>query len=187
MRIIAGYARGVRLKSPPSTVKPTMDRVREAIFSKLGDIDGYTVVDFFAGSGALGLEAFSRGAERVAWIEKERRHSKVIEENLEIVKGSIPEPGQATVYTTDVLMGARLLSDWECDIIFADPPYNPNKKQKGSFELLTDPTFHEWAGDAQLVMEQSKHNPLDQECLKLWEIDWFRQYGNNNVYFLSAK
>ena len=164
-----------------------MDRVREAIFSALGSVEGFTVADFFAVSGALGLEAYSRGARRVAWVEKERRHVRVLRENLAIVEGFITEPAETRILETDILQAARRLSDWDCDIIFADPPYNPDKSQKGANDLLTDDVFMDWAGDALLIMEQSKHNPLEECCLERWQVDWYRQYGNNNVYFLLAR
>ena len=84
MRIIGGLARGIQLKSPHEGpgIKPTMDRVREAIFNSQEPIMGKTVVDLFSGSGALGLEAMSRQADRVAWVEQKRSLCKIIEENI---------------------------------------------------------------------------------------------------------
>ncbi len=185
MRIIGGYAAGIQLKSPPAGVKPTMDRVREAIFASLEPLCGLTVVDLFAGSGALGLEACSRGAARIAWVEHQPRHVRIINENLERLRRALTEVPQMQVFQADVLMTPKLLAAWRPDIILADPPYNPRPDQKGSVELLSDKDFHAWAGDALLIIEQSKHNPLPPACLELWQITRHRAYGNNLVYHLQ--
>ena len=189
MRVIGGYASGVTLNSPVEGpgYKPTMDRVREAIFSSLEPWLGQTVVDLFACSGALGLEALSRGADKVAWVELDRRNVKVIEDNLALVKPYVEEEVETRVIGGDVLSVPSLLSGWQPDVILADPPYNPNDAQKGSTELLTDEAFHAWAGEAILVMEQSKRNPLDPECLRLWEPVKMKKYGGNLVYYLIPR
>src|SRR5881397_2420645 len=83
MRVIAGSAGGIRLAVPKHGVRPTMDRVKAAIFSSLGDaIFGARVLDLFAGSGALGIEALSRGASSVVFVEEDRQAAEVIEKNL---------------------------------------------------------------------------------------------------------
>src|SRR6266550_7137478 len=83
MRVIAGRAGGVRLTSPKSGVRPTMDRVKAAIFSSLGEmVIGARVLDLFAGTGALGIEALSRGAESALFIEEDRQSAATIEKNL---------------------------------------------------------------------------------------------------------
>src|SRR5207237_8066854 len=82
MRVIAGRAGGVRLMSPKSGVRPTMDRVKAAIFSSLGEIViGSRVLDLFAGTGALGIEALSRGAESALFVEQDRQSIAAIEKN----------------------------------------------------------------------------------------------------------
>ena len=189
MRIIGGYAAGVHLDSPVKGpgYKPTMDRVREAIFSSLEPWLDLTVVDLFSCSGALGLEALSRGAGKVAWFEQDRKNVRIIEKNLKRVEPTLQQEAEAKVFHTDVMKAPRLLASWQPDIILADPPYNPNDKQKGSLDLLTNEAFSTWAGDAILVMEQSKHNPLDTVCLKTWEALRVKKYGNNLVYYLRAR
>src|SRR4030095_12168992 len=83
MRVIAGSAGGVRLALPKRGVRPTMDRVKAAIFSSLGDaIVGARVLDLFAGSGALGIEALSRGATSAVFVEDDRRTAEMIDQNL---------------------------------------------------------------------------------------------------------
>src|SRR5256714_10080217 len=83
MRVIAGRAGGVRLVSPKSGVRPTMDRVKAAIFSSLGEmVIGARVLDLFAGTGALGIEALSRGADSAVFVEEDRQSTAAIEKNL---------------------------------------------------------------------------------------------------------
>src|SRR6202162_1618331 len=83
MRVIAGSAGGIRLAVPKRGVRPTMDRVKAAIFSSLGDaVAGARVLDLFAGSGALGIEALSRGASSAVLVEEDRQSSEIIQRNL---------------------------------------------------------------------------------------------------------
>src|SRR4051794_19500228 len=83
MRVIAGTLRGRRLKAPAGrSTRPTSDRVREALFSMLGEIDGVQVLDLFAGTGALGIEALSRGAAAAVFVERDGAAAAVLRENL---------------------------------------------------------------------------------------------------------
>ena len=82
MRIISGNFRGRRLECPKLVTRPTLDRVREALFSILGDVSGLCVIDLYAGSGALGLEALSRGARHVTLVEADRGAVQVIRKNV---------------------------------------------------------------------------------------------------------
>lgn len=126
MRIIAGRWRGHRLTAPRGRdTRPTSDRVREAIFSSVyslsGDLVGRTVLDLYAGSGALGLEALSRGAARVVFVESDRRAAAVIAENIGTVGADRTE---AKVVQANVNPGlpARLGSV-RASLLLADPPY----------------------------------------------------------------
>jgi len=122
MRIIAGAARGRRLVAPPGdAVRPTADRVREALFSSLAPlIPGAAVLDGFAGSGALGLEARSRGAGRVTLVEQDRRALTALRRNVETV-----DLGDLTVVPGDVLRIAATgtLPGAPFDLVLLDPPY----------------------------------------------------------------
>jgi 16S rRNA (guanine966-N2)-methyltransferase len=120
MRIIAGYAKGRRLAAPPGlSTRPTADRVREALFSVIMPrLAGAKVVDAFAGSGALGLEALSRGAESATFIEKDAVALKVLRRNVEICR----LPGAMIIFG-DALRFLRQ-SNEHYDIIFLDPPYH---------------------------------------------------------------
>lgn len=122
MRIIAGTARGVRLAPVPRGVRPTSDRVRESLFNALGQFfDGGWVLDLYAGTGALGIEALSRGCERAVFVERNGRAAAAIRENLR--RAGLA--GRAEVVRGDVARVLdRLLADGKVfNLIFADPPY----------------------------------------------------------------
>jgi 16S rRNA (guanine966-N2)-methyltransferase len=120
-RLIAGLAGGRRLKVPPAGVRPTGDRAREGLFNSLGsliDLPGATVLDLYAGSGALGLEALSRGAAAVTFVENSPRVLPVLEANVaavglpgaRVLRGSVPA----------VVSGPAPAA---ADLVLADPPY----------------------------------------------------------------
>ncbi len=121
MRVVAGVAGGLHLVAPPgSSTRPTSDRVREATFNALasmGVVDGATVLDLFAGSGAMGIEALSRGAERATFVDHDPRVCDVIRRNLETTRLG----ASAAVVTADVLTFLR--SAPVVDLAIADPPY----------------------------------------------------------------
>ncbi len=123
MRVIAGSAGGVRLAVPKRGVRPTMDRVKAAIFSSLGDaIVGARVLDLFAGTGALGIEALSRGASSAVFVEESRQSVEVLEKNLTKTKL------KGRIRNQDVFDFLRKASNSESyQIIFADPPYEKIK------------------------------------------------------------
>src|SRR3954451_25050254 len=124
MRVIAGSAGGIRLDVPKKRVRPTMDRVKAAIFSSLGeDVIGARVLDLFAGSGALGIEALSRGAGSALFIDEDRQSVAAIEKNL--AKTQLA----GRVRQQDVfgfLKNARATAE-KFQIVFADPPYDKMK------------------------------------------------------------
>lgn len=121
MRIIAGTARGTRLAPVPRGVRPTSDRVRESVFNSLGQFFGGDALDLYAGTGALGIEALSRGCQRAVFVEKDRRALAVIRENLRRARLA----DRAEVVASDVGRALdRLLTDGrQFSLIFADPPY----------------------------------------------------------------
>jgi 16S rRNA (guanine966-N2)-methyltransferase len=123
-RLIAGKAGGRRLRVPPGQgTRPTSDRAREGLFASLisefGDLSGLKVLDLYAGSGAVGLEALSRGAARVLLVESDARAAAVIKENI----GVVALPGAAlAVDRVERLLG-RPPEGGRYDLVFADPPY----------------------------------------------------------------
>ena len=130
MRIIAGSARGIRLAPVPEGVRPTSDRVREAIFNALGQFfDGGEVLDLYAGTGALGIEALSRGCAWATFVEKNGRAARVIQENLTRA-GSV---GKGEVLRGDVkeVLGRLAAEERKFHLIFADPPYRIPPREIG--------------------------------------------------------
>jgi 16S rRNA (guanine966-N2)-methyltransferase len=121
VRIIAGTHRGARIFAPPGTgTRPTGDRVREAAFNLIGPVDGARVLDLFAGSGAMGLEALSRGAAAAVFVEADRDACRAIERNLDklALRG-------ATVLCQDVrqALSAEARAGKRYDLVLVDPPY----------------------------------------------------------------
>jgi len=121
VRIIAGDFKGRRIKTPATDkVRPTADRVREAWFNILqGSIPGARVLDLFAGSGALGFEALSRGAVSVDFVEKHTASLRVLHANASLLNVE----GQVTIHRTDALRFTERLHASAYDVAFADPPY----------------------------------------------------------------
>ncbi|MEM9039555.1 MAG: 16S rRNA (guanine(966)-N(2))-methyltransferase RsmD [Actinomycetota bacterium] len=121
MRVVAGELGGRRLVAPPGTdVRPTTDRVREAIFNSLGSlgvVEGAVVADLFAGSGAVGIEALSRGAAHCTFVENDRQAVAVIEANL----AALGLEARSRVRRGDAMAAAASL---DVDIVIADPPYD---------------------------------------------------------------
>jgi len=192
MRIISGKARGLHLKAPPGLdVRPTADRIKESFFSILGNVTGLTVVDLFAGSGALGLEALSRGATTVVFVERQSRHLRVLEANLASVSHAMGlESLPARMVQGDVRHVPRLLPDLRgrADLIFADPPYHPAPGEYGAEALLHDEAFALWAGpDAILALEHAADVNMPWAPLTSWEPFKQRQYGVTVLSFAQLK
>ncbi len=126
MRIIAGLGKGRKLFSPPSITRPTSDRAREGLFSSLnstfGSLDGLHFLDLFAGSGAVGVEALSRGAGLVEAVESNPVSAKVCEDNLSLLSGS-EGVGQFKVHTKTVFEYLNHLATGSFEVIYIDPPY----------------------------------------------------------------
>lgn len=154
MRIVAGEFKGRRLAGPEGkATRPTSDKVREALFSILGDISGQRVLDLFAGTGAVGLEAISRGAAEAVLVERDRRMASVIDRNIGDTAGSDDDRvklvrGDALKY----LPGAEPF-----DLVFVDPPY----AQAGDLApKLTSALPAVLAPGATVVTESDRREPL---------------------------
>jgi 16S rRNA (guanine966-N2)-methyltransferase len=121
MRIIAGSHKGARIFAPKGRdTRPTGDRVREAAFMLIGPVDGAAVLDLFAGSGAMGLEALSRGAARAVFVESDREASRTIDRNLDKLRLT-----GAAVLRLDVVTALRqeAAAGRRYDLVLVDPPY----------------------------------------------------------------
>ena len=122
MRVIAGTARGIRLMPVPKGVRPTSDRVRESVFNALGQFfDGGDVLDLYAGTGSLGIEALSRGSERAVFVERDGRAVAVIRENLR--RAGFAERAEIIRSEVGRALGRMLTDGRLFNLIFADPPY----------------------------------------------------------------
>ncbi|WP_162924520.1 16S rRNA (guanine(966)-N(2))-methyltransferase RsmD [Rubrobacter indicoceani] len=129
--MISGSARGVRLSGVPENVRPTSDRVRESVFNSLGQFfRGGAVLDLYAGTGALGIEALSRGCERAVFVEKDHKNARVIRKNLEAAR--LLERAEIVVGETK-REASRLVGDTgkEFNLIFCDPPYRIARVEVG--------------------------------------------------------
>lgn len=156
MRVIAGAAKGHRLKVPKGTpTRPATDLVRGAIFSILENISGNweQVLDLFSGSGALGIEALSRGAGWVDFVDREPKCCAIIKDNLE--KTRLEK--QACIYCCSVLKAFTFL-DKEYDIILIDPPYS-DPSIASTLEILAASKLA--GADTTLVVTHSPHLSLD--------------------------
>lgn len=121
MRVIAGTARSLRLKTPEgSDTRPTTDRIKETLFNMIQmSVSGCVFIDLFSGSGGIGIEALSRGAKHAYFVENEKEAISCIQQNLVFTKFT----NRATLLKQDVLTALSLISEKEADIIFMDPPY----------------------------------------------------------------
>lgn len=181
MRVIAGTAGGMNLFTPKSEVRPTMDMVKGAIFSSLGErIIGARVLDLFSGSGALGIEALSRGCASAVLVEKNTQAADTIRRNLDKTKLN------AKVCQMDAFhFLTRVALQHEFDLVFADPPYakSPAERDFGR-ELIDFPALaNSLAPDGLFILEQlpgtGTHEGGAWQCVRL------KRYGATEVAFLS--
>ncbi len=180
MRVIAGSAGGVRLAVPKRGVRPTMDRVKAAIFSSLGEaIIGARVLDLFAGSGALGIEALSRGAASAIFVEDDRQSAEAIEKNL--AKTNL----KGRVRHQDAFDFLRQTSNAEkFQIIFADPPYERVRDESQTEKLLNNASLPKLLEpNGIFVLEKRPSDTLAQT--KLWRVIRQKTYGATEVLFLE--
>lgn len=157
-RIIAGSLGGRRIETPKGDgTRPTSDRVREALFSalesELGSLEGLEVLDLFAGSGALGLEALSRGAARATFVESDRRAAATIRRNIDALglTNATVQPIKAASFVTRA-------HDSQFDLVFIDPPYAlVTQTVTGLVSMLKEQT----AGEALFVVERATRDPFE--------------------------
>ncbi len=184
MRIIAGLAKGMTLAVPRTGVRPTTDRIREAVFSSLGErVIGARVLDLFAGTGALGLEAASRGAESVMFVENARGALGCLERNLEAFRRNRDVRCTFSVSRTAVesQIKALAVAGEDYSLIFADPPYG-----EAAQALLRDATLPELvASDGWFVLESAKRDAL--AVSETWELVRGAVYGDTQVNFFRCK
>jgi 16S rRNA (guanine(966)-N(2))-methyltransferase RsmD len=184
-RIIAGEAGGRRLTVPAGdAVRPTSDRVKESVFSALGPVRlvGARVLDLYAGSGALGLEALSRGASEALLVEKDPVAARAIRANIETL-GFGDRAVLRVAAVAAVLGGPAPAAGF--DLVLLDPPYDtPAGELEVALGLLVDGTW--MAADATVVVERAAgSSPL--RWPEGWGSTWERCYGDTLVLFAQRK
>jgi 16S rRNA (guanine966-N2)-methyltransferase len=181
MRIISGRAGGIPIAVPRTVIRPTADRVREAVFSILGDrVRNAAVLDLFAGSGSYGLEALSRGARRVVFVESDRASGAVISQNL--VKSRLLG---GTVAGAPVESWLKRAGSDKFDLIFADPPYAKQRDDRdwnrvllGSAEL---PAL--LAPGGLFILESFAKSRPEPPPGTVWQAVDERRYGDSLIVF----
>jgi 16S rRNA (guanine966-N2)-methyltransferase len=174
VRVVAGELRGRRLASPPrgGAVRPTSDRVREALFSILGDVSGTSVLDLYAGTGALAIEAISRGARRATLVDSDTAPAQrnvaalCLEERCRLVRADAER----------YLSGERE----RFDLIFCDPPYRLADRLQAPLEQLVPPRL---AAAGRLVVESAARQPLALDLPLVAE----RAYGEARIAIYEAE
>jgi 16S rRNA (guanine(966)-N(2))-methyltransferase RsmD len=186
LRIIAGKYRGRNLKSPPSLeVRPTSDRLRETLFNVLAPrIEGARFLDLCAGSGAVGIEALSRGASDVTFVDKSRKMCALVEANLDLCR--VPEEQTEVVQAdvADYLSRSRKQKAAPWDIVFFDPPYATDYLQV--LELLGATTGKLLAEEGLLIVEHHHKNGLPDELGSIIRSRTLKQ-GDSALSFFSMK
>ena len=182
-RIIAGFAGSIPLSVPKTGTRPTSDRVREAIFSALearGAVDGARVLDLYAGSGALGLEAASRGASTVTLVDLSAQATKACRSNAALVLKAAPKGSLAIEVSGAPVQAFLTGSAAEWDLVFLDPPY-----ELGAAELVhnLEQLASRLSDDATVVIERSSR---DSE--PAWpagvELEKRKDYGDTTLWWL---
>lgn len=183
MRIISGKARGTKLYTlEGENTRPTLDRVKESIFNIMQNkIEGAKVLDLFSGSGAIGLEFLSRGAEKAIMCDKSKEAVNIIKKNIE--KTHMEKNTQ--VFNTDFESCLEKLKSKQFDIIYLDPPYETDYIKKSLEKIIKLNIANE---ESQIIIETDDEKRIKKEIEKLdIEIIDKRKYGRATIIFLSLK
>lgn len=178
MRIIAGAMKGRRLKAVPGrTTRPTADKVKGAIFNVLQDklVDA-VVLDLFAGTGNLGLEALSRGAVQAVLVEKDASAQRIIEENLRNAQAE----GRARLFRMDAFAYLSRDQETSFDIIFLDPPYRQGLVEK-ALAALASPCRLTDRGV--IIAETARDEVLER--VSCFEVRKTAEYGDTKIWYLQ--
>jgi 16S rRNA (guanine966-N2)-methyltransferase len=184
-RIIGGRAGGRRIEAPRgSATRPTTDRVREALFSAVeaavGSLEGLRFLDLYAGSGAVGLEAWSRGAGVVTLVEQDRRTARLVRRNAEAL--GFP---RAEVLAAGVDGVLRRTPAAPYDVVFLDPPYPTSEDEVDG--VLASLVAHDWlCPDAVVVVERGARSPAPGWPDGL-EADRTRSYGETSLHYARRR
>lgn len=183
MRVIAGKARRLNLKTiPGNDTRPTTDRIKETLFNILQpEIPGCRFLDLFSGSGAIGIEALSRGADYAVFVEKNPKACACIRENLSFTK--LAEGGK--LLNMDVLQALRSMEGQAAfDCVFMDPPYN-NELERQVLEYLQDSSLAD--EDTLIIVEADLHTDFSYVEEFGYELSRSKEYKTNKHIFLHKR
>ncbi|SKA89487.1 Conserved hypothetical protein 95 [Prosthecobacter debontii] len=186
MRLISGSAGGIPLEVPKSVTRPTQDRVKQAIFNMLGElVPEATVLDVFAGSGALGLECLSRGAASATFIEQDRGACEVIRKNIAKTRLEGATLRQGDVFK---LLPQLVTQGATFDLILADPPYAHRPGEEDiARKLALEPALQTLlvpGGSLVLECMVTRQPATDWGC---WELVRDREYGSTRILWLRKR
>ena len=171
MRVVAGSFRGRPLRSPRGRdTRPTQDRVREALFSVLGEIRGARVLDLFAGSGALAIEALSRGAGAATLVDSSRQAIAAIRRNL----AELEVDAEVRHLTADAFLARARREHRQYDLVFVDPPYSSASRLRERLSAALSPVL---APQARVIAESDSRTPLALDLALQFE----RRYGDTLI------
>ena len=181
MRIISGTSKGRKLVTPRSqSLRPTSDRVKESMFNILqDDIVGKVVLDLFAGTGNLGIEALSRGAKKTIFVEKGRQALRLIQRNL--TQFGLEEQSEILPKDANRAIGILKQKGESFDLILMDPPYQKGLIQKTLMKLNSHQIYHK---DSILVIEHNRREPLST-VMDGWNLIRQRRIGDTLISFLT--
>lgn len=182
MRIIRGTSKGRKLvTSRGQSIRPTSDRVKESIFNILGkETEGKVVLDLFAGTGNLGIEALSRGARKATFVEKGRQALRLIQRNL--TQCALEERSKILPKDVNRAIGILKQKGEFFDLILMDPPYAKGLIQKTLMKLKSYQIYHK---DSILIIEHDRREPLPM--MDGWNLIRQQRIGDTLVSFLSPQ
>ena len=183
MRIISGTRKGRRLETLRGrTLRPTSDRVKESLFNILGrEVEDKVIIDLFAGTGNLGIEALSRGARKVIFVEKQRQAIRFIKKNLT----QLGMETRSEILPMDAIRSIDILQERResFDLILMDPPYEKGLIQRTLKKLTAQNIYRK---DSILIIEHTRREPLP-DMMEGWDLVRQRRIGDTLISFLTPQ
>jgi 16S rRNA (guanine(966)-N(2))-methyltransferase RsmD len=174
MRITGGKYKGRKVKVPPGIIRPAMDRMRESLFAILGDLTGLSFLDLYSGSGIVGLEAASRGAVKIVFVESDQKKREVINQNLKLTEAEV------VLFMMPAERFVRMYKG-SFDLIYADPPFS-KQGEIGLLESIAKKGLLKQEG--QLLLHAPREAVVPEHIGSLSLVDR-RVYGRSILYFFK--